>query len=189
MLFSALLRLLSALFRKFAQICHPPNVADYSKRLWSLILMVMQRLHRLCSASSHEPGPSLIYKSSAASANPSVNAIVASRGDETTTDVSMASGESRQSHCHVRDLLRLEEGQRNRQEIASSTDTHPSNEELPHSIHDAPEEQPQSRSPGLLEPMLPRDAEYFLSRCERSSLTFLFLSTFEIASKALFLLS
>lgn len=179
MLFSALLRLLSALFRKFAQRSHPPNLAGYSKRLWSLILMAMQRLHRLYSASSHEPRPSPIYKSSAASANPSVNAIVPSRGDETTTNASMASSKSRQSHWHVRDLLRLEEGQQNQQEIASPTDTHPSNDEHPQSIHNASEEQSQSRSPRLLVPMLPWNVNRFASRCEWLSVTVLLLSLFE----------
>ncbi len=183
MLFSALLRLLSALFRKFAQICHPPNVADYLKRLWSLILMLMQRLHRLCSASSHEPGPSPIYKSSAASANP----IVASRGDETTTNAAMASGEICQSHWHVRDLLRLEEGQQNHLEIASSTNTHPSYDELTQSIHDTSEEQSQSRSPKLLEPIFPWNAEGYPPMCERFSLVSLFLSLFEPTAETLFL--
>lgn len=178
---SALLRFLSALFRRFTQVCRRLNIVDYSRKLWSLILVAMQRLHRLCSASSHETGPLPIYKSLTPPVDTNANVIVISREDETTSDASppITSGETEIPPPREEDLLRLEEGQQGHLETNAPADGHQVDEVCPQSIHDAPEQQSQPRSHPQLKPISPWNTHLNRSGYEELSLTVLFLSLFE----------
>ncbi len=170
MFLHALLRLLLALFRKLTQNCHRLNVADYSKKMWALMLVAIRRLFRHCPASGHEAGPLPIYKSFAASASPSVHAIDTSREDEMTSSASapITSGKIELPHAHAEDHSRLEEGQQNRQEQTSQVYSHAPDEEHPQSTHVTPGQQLPPTPPKLLNPIFPWNLKLSRPRCKKS---------------------
>lgn len=147
MSFNTLLRLLSALFRRFTQVCRQLNIVDYSKQFLSPILVALRQLFCLHSASNHKPGPLPTYKSSIPVVNPNANVIVTGRESGTTTDVPITSCKLEVSLPHEEDLSRLEEGQQDHLEIALISGAHLLNEEFPQSTYDTPEEQAWLRSP------------------------------------------
>ncbi len=179
----AFLRFLSTLFRRFTQIFRQANVVGYSRKLWSLIMMAMQRLFRLRSASSHEARPLPIYKSSTPPVDVSANATLTIMEGGTTTNVPLASVGIVIRQPHEMSPSVLEGGQQDHREITSPSSPYPSGQELPQIIYVASEEQSQSRSPRLLKPIFPWSSSSYASRYKRFSVTALFLSPSDLIEK------